>query len=237
MTETVGFAGLAFNRTVAVAVLKYRAVNFVAGTKTLMPHAGTGRGLGIAMQNGNPGDIIQVLEYGQASVEFDNTPIVGHLAGMSGDKAHDLGVTAISAASTVLGVLGSIRSLRPDIGALFADVLVLGPATNGDQIQYADVVGAPLIPNSGTATLDFGFSGSGEGGTALTTVSASWVTAGSVIWIQSAGLSSADHDPQDAILEGIIASATNIVPGVSFDIQAYAVSDTWGRYTMQYLGA
>lgn len=236
MTETVGFAGLAMNRTVAIAVSRYRAVNFVAGTKTLMPHAGTGRGLGIVMQNGNPGDIVQVLEYGQATGEFDNTPVVGHIAGLNGDKAHDLGVSTISAVSTALGIFGGIRALRPDIGALFADFLVLGPASNGDQIQYADVVGTPAAQQKGTAVLDFGFSGGGEGGTALVTVSAAWVTAGSFIGIQAAGISSADHDPQDAILEGIIASVTNIIPGVSFDIQAYAVNDTWGNYTVQYSG-
>lgn len=240
MTETIGFAGLGFNRQVANAVIARRIVSYVAGSTQITPHVGTGNALGVSHQSGNPGDVIQVLEYGIAEVEFDNTPVAGNVATIAGDKAHDSGLTRLSDISTVNGCLGRIARLRPDIGASFADVLVLFPASMGTQIQYGNIFGSPAIPpipHTGTVVLDFEFSGGGEGGTAVTTVTASWVTAASAIAIQQAGISSADHDPQDAILEGIVASATNIIPGVSFDIQAYAVNDTWGRYTMQYSGA
>lgn len=236
MNVTSGFSGMTFNRAVAVAVTQYRAVMFASGTNTLMPHIGTGPALGIAMQSGSPGQVVQVMEYGCAIGEFDNTPILGHVAGINGDKAHDLGTNLIANVSAGLGVFGGIRSLRPDLGPLFAEFLVITPANTGNQIQYSSIAGTPATPNVGTATLDFGFSGGGEGGTATVTVPALWVSAGSFINIRQAGISSTDHDPQDAILEGIVTSISNIVSGVSFDIQAYAVNDTWGQYTVQYSG-
>lgn len=59
--------------------------------------------------------------------------------------------------------------------------------------------------------------------------------ANSIIIVQAAGIASEDHDEIDAILEEIIANVTNIVPGVSFDIQAYAPNGTSGKYTMSYI--
>lgn len=85
----------------------------------------------------------------------------------------------------------------------------------------------------GTATLDFG-AGPGEGDTALITVSAPWVNSSSVIQIQT-GFVSVDHDPEDALIESVTAFATNIIPGVSFDIQAGTQNGTWGRYAFRYL--
>lgn len=84
--------------------------------------------------------------------------------------------------------------------------------------------------------LDFGHTADGFGDVAITTVAATWVTANSIIQVQATGAASADHDPEDGLLEEISAMAVNIIPGTSFDIEAYAPNGTWGRYEMNYIG-
>lgn len=87
-------------------------------------------------------------------------------------------------------------------------------------------------PNLATATVDFGFAAGNEGDTVVVTVPAAWVTVNSKIVCQVASVATADHDPDDAAVEGIFALAQNIVAGVSFDILAVAPNNTWGRYTI-----
>jgi hypothetical protein len=86
------------------------------------------------------------------------------------------------------------------------------------------------------ATIDFGYSSGGQGDTAQVTVPATWVTSTSIILVGLAALSTPDHDPDDAVLEQIVVGATNLVPGVSFDIFAYAPNGTWGRYLVNATG-
>lgn len=98
--------------------------------------------------------------------------------------------------------------------------------------------------NTVSTTVDFGHATSGEQDESnIVTVSAAWVTAGSVLACTvvtevSGGISgsSLDHDPEDGVVEGIIAYATNVVPGVSFDVQAFAPNQSWGRYTIDITG-
>lgn len=88
------------------------------------------------------------------------------------------------------------------------------------------VVGA----HSSQSEVDFGFASGGEGDVARVTVAASWVDADTLIACVPAAAATADHDPEDAVLEQIQAYATNIVPGASFDIEAVAPEGSWGRY-------
>lgn len=85
------------------------------------------------------------------------------------------------------------------------------------------------------AEVDFGHALDGLGDTATVTVTADWVQANSIIQIQPSGLLSDDHDPEDGILEEISAIPVNIIPGISFDILAYAPNGTWGRYEVSFI--
>lgn len=87
------------------------------------------------------------------------------------------------------------------------------------------------------ATVDFGYAAGGEGDTATVTVAAAWVDAGAIIICAPAMETTADHDPDDALIESILPRATNIVPGVSFDIEAYAQNGSWGRYVINAIAA
>jgi hypothetical protein len=93
------------------------------------------------------------------------------------------------------------------------------------------------VPPSGTgnvaqATVNFGFDLSGEGDTASVTVPAAWVDTNSVIVCTPYAVQTSSHDPQDVLIEGIEAYATNIVPGVSFDVIALAPNNTFGQYVI-----
>jgi len=78
--------------------------------------------------------------------------------------------------------------------------------------------------------------GTTEGnGDASVSVAATWVTASSII-VVSPGAASADHDAEDALLEGLIASVTDLTAGVGFTLTVHAPSGTWGRYNFNAAG-
>jgi hypothetical protein len=94
----------------------------------------------------------------------------------------------------------------------------------------------PSISTSGhfvQAEVDFGT----DGTTATTTViGQTWVTPVSIILCNPFGGATPDHGPEDALAEGLVAFASNLVPGVGFDIQVYAPQNTWGRYLINATG-
>ena len=63
-----------------------------------------------------------------------------------------------------------------------------------------------------------------------------WVAADSYIECKVLGITSADHTPEDAILEGVKFEINNIVAGTGFDIMGYASEGTYGKYTIKCLG-
>jgi hypothetical protein len=64
----------------------------------------------------------------------------------------------------------------------------------------------------------------------------SWVAADSYIECKVLGLTTADHTPEDAILEGVKFEINNIVVGTGFDIIGHAPEGTYGKYTVKCLG-
>lgn len=97
-------------------------------------------------------------------------------------------------------------------------------------------------PSTGTANfaqaiVDFSNPLGPEETTASVTVPAPWVTGVSVIMCNPFGGSTPDHGPEDAMVENLAAYATNIIPGVSFDIECYAPNGTWGRYLINAIGS
>lgn len=88
----------------------------------------------------------------------------------------------------------------------------------------------PASPLKVTAVLDFFNPDAPEETTASVTLSGlSWVNANTVIIVGFGG-ETADHGPDDALVENLTAYAENIVPGVGFDITSYAPLGTWGNY-------
>lgn len=63
-----------------------------------------------------------------------------------------------------------------------------------------------------------------------------WVAADSYISCNVLGLTTADHTPEDAILEGVKFNINNIVAGTGFDIIGHAPEGTYGKYTVKCLG-
>lgn len=86
------------------------------------------------------------------------------------------------------------------------------------------------------ATVDFGHAGGGETDSASVTVPATWVTETSMIMCQPVVAATLDHDPIDVVIERISAFPSNLIPGISFDIVAYAPHETWGRYLINAVG-
>jgi hypothetical protein len=91
------------------------------------------------------------------------------------------------------------------------------------------------VVNTVTSQVNFGFQGSTgqEGDTASVAVSASWVTINSIITCKVQATSTTDHDSDDVVVEGLIAYATDIIPGTGFTIVATAPQNTWGLYNVQ----
>jgi hypothetical protein len=91
------------------------------------------------------------------------------------------------------------------------------------------------------ALLDFGFQSGEEGDLARLTITGQpWVKSISIILCVGAAIATADHDPEDAAIEGIVAYAENLVVGVGFDIVAKSCGDsgsTWGKYYVNATGA
>lgn len=85
--------------------------------------------------------------------------------------------------------------------------------------------------------VDFGFDSGNEGDIARTTVTGqSWVTADSVILCNPFAGMTVDHSPDDAIVEGLVAYAENLVAGVGFDVVVYAPQNSWGKYLVNVTG-
>ena len=64
----------------------------------------------------------------------------------------------------------------------------------------------------------------------------SWVAADTFINCKVLGLTTDDHDPEDAILEGVRFEINNIVPATGFDIIGHAPEGTYGKYKIKCLG-
>lgn len=83
--------------------------------------------------------------------------------------------------------------------------------------------------NTVTGTVDFGTT---ETSIASVTISAAWVTTGSIIVAQAIS-NTADHpDPEEALLEELHSTVGNIVDGVSFDVFVFAPNGATGEYTV-----
>ena len=122
-------------------------------------------------------------------------------------------------------------------------------AADAGAIPMTDATGTinpsllPPIPpgalNSVRVALDFGRRGPDffESDEAVTTVTGQpWVTALTRLHCEPAMVATVDHDPDDVWAEEILAYATNVVPGVGFDVVATCPNGTWGSYLIDVVG-
>jgi hypothetical protein len=117
----------------------------------------------------------------------------------------------------------------------------------GDNNIYTRLLGSQIPGDGYTAGLTFG-GGITYSLTGLTlshtentyvvkgVTGQSWVTANSFITCKCLGLTTADHTPEDAIIEGVRFEIDNIVAGVGFNIIGHAPEGTYGKYQIKCLG-
>lgn len=151
-----------------------------------------------------------------------------------------LGLTSWISIDPGLQVLGDIRLRVRAVGTN-------GAAAGGSFVELHVRYDPVLLGSAGTtqssgnfaqALLFFG-TGIGETGEdtiATTNVAAPWVTANTILVCTPAATASLDHSPDDAAVEGVTAYATNVVPGVGFDIIASSRGGTWGNYLINAVG-
>ena len=84
--------------------------------------------------------------------------------------------------------------------------------------------------------VNFGLISQNEFNATVSSISAPWITSTSILVASPAGIATADHDPDDYFCDQIHAYCTNIQPGVSFDLVAFAPNGTWGNYLINVLG-
>lgn len=113
--------------------------------------------------------------------------------------------------------------------------LVIDDNGHRSELPAGDSLAVAVI-NSASGLVDFGFSSRAEQGFATTTISATWVTDSTVLVASPYAITTVDHDPEDYAIENIHVAVLNKVPGVGFDVMAYAPIGSWGKYAVSILG-
>ena len=117
----------------------------------------------------------------------------------------------------------------------------------GDNNIYTRLYGSGISGDGFTAGLTFGgitytlnslsLSHTEETHYSKSTITGqSWVTENSFITCKCLGFTSADHIPEDALIEQVGFEIDNIVAGVGFDIMAFAPEGTYGKYKIKCIG-
>ena len=107
--------------------------------------------------------------------------------------------------------------------------LVIGANGLTQQLQSNDVLNTSIQQ----ATVNFGAI-TQEDFNAVTTVLDSNILSTSNIICGVAGVPTTDHSLDEIVVSDISVVAGNIVPGVSFDIQAFCEKGTYGSYKINY---
>jgi hypothetical protein len=148
------------------------------------------------------------------------------------------------------GVQQSIESFNDPINGWSARIVLKPPFTGGTNTTAESILAEPIttvyidITSSGGANVaDFWENFASrtlihkEGTYAFKTITGiTWPTADMFIECKILGLTSSDHTPEDAILEGVKFEIDNIVPGTGFNIMGHAPEGTYGKYTIKCLG-
>jgi hypothetical protein len=97
--------------------------------------------------------------------------------------------------------------------------------------------GLPIIDNSiSQSTVQVNF-GTQEDGMIVTTVTDTTANTAKKYWCGLECSSTADHDPEDYLLEGVQAYVANVVNGVGYDLIASCTDTTFGRYNIKIINS
>jgi hypothetical protein len=140
--------------------------------------------------------------------------------------------------------LVSLKSFYDALSGWSARVVVKPPFTGGisaETIYLEGISSVAISGNSGVVLLDDTWTGidssniyhQEETYVVKTVTGQTWVAADSYITCKVLGLTTADHTPEDAILEGVQFEINNIVVGTGFDIIGHAPEGTYGKYTVK----
>ena len=108
----------------------------------------------------------------------------------------------------------------------------------GTKDVFATVTASRIaeIPMSVSAEVDFGDGSGPEDGATEVIVSAAWVTSTTKLIVSPSGAATADHDPEDYVLEGVFGVPDLIVNGVGFTLRAGCLETTFGKYNFNIIG-
>lgn len=128
-----------------------------------------------------------------------------------------------------------LRGLLANIPALAIGELYL--ATDTKQVYVGTSSGNQVVGSSSntvTGIVDFGVPEPTEDTTARVTVSATWVTAGSVL--QCSVVEGQDHTDDEVAAEQVTVTVGNIQPGVGFDIVMSAPNGASRKFLVNVRG-
>jgi hypothetical protein len=158
--------------------------------------------------------------------------------------------TISTAGATYSCILDSATPSYSSTTSQWSANLVLKPPF-GTGVTYAETIIAAPITNvsfyiTGLTGATFNDNWSSITGAALyhqeetyiikTLTGITWVTDSMFLNCKVLGLTTADHTPEDAILEGVRFEINNILGGTGFDIIGHAPEGTYGKYTVKCLG-
>jgi hypothetical protein len=154
-------------------------------------------------------------------------------------------------ANSYSGVLKSIETFKdPPGGNTWAATIIMEPPFVGVSNTASGIINEVInkVYIDGTFYVSFGTPEywtnitsqnvrHKEGTYAIKTITGqTWVTANSFITCEVMGITTTDHTPEDAIVEGVKFDIYNIVAGTGFDIIGHAPEGTYGKYTVKCLG-
>ncbi len=154
-------------------------------------------------------------------------------------------------ANSYSGVLKSIETFKdPPGGNTWAATIIMEPPFVGVSNTASGIINEVVnkVYIDGTFYVSFGTPEywtnitsqnvrHKEGTYAIKTITGqTWVTANSFITCEVMGITTTDHTPEDAIVEGVKFDIYNIVAGTGFDIIGHAPEGTYGKYTVKCLG-
>ena len=174
-----------------------------------------------------------------ASGVYSHAGGTSSIASGANSFVHGTGSTASGISTIVLGnnITGTTdntlftNALNIKTVGSGTSVINLGWDINGNIVSGSTYT--PPSINTGSTSIDFGFASGNEGDIVTATVNDANITSSSFVMYNITP--SIDHETvEDALLDGLIFSTSNIVDGVSFDVNVIANNNTWGVYNFNY---
>lgn len=197
-----------------------------------------------APRAGDPNATRADIEIEAAVRELQRDPRLPR-TGAAGDvfyRAADGTIVArtIGADGEFLSVVDGLPDWAPASGAV-GPAGPAGPAGAAGATGAAGPAGAagavgPAGPTN-VVEINVNFGAAPDTTATATVTGQAWVTATSKILVRPAGVATADHGAEDALIEEISAIALNRVVGVGFDVMAHSPAGSTGIYTFWATGA